>query len=121
MVDLIHNFGVRKRKRGASFNLTIDVTPEAMGKADQQSVGGVSEEQAIIVMDSPKMGFHGQSTMEIAHFSDLEEVPPSHEEAQVDIPLEQTANRPSQTMLSRAEHSRSLLPNQLLLYSYIPP
>ena len=67
------------------------------------------------------MGFHGQPTVKTAHLSDLEEVPPSHEEAQGDIPLEQTASRPSKAMLSRTGRSRSLLPNQLLLYSYIPP
>ena len=45
------------------------------------------------------MGFHGQLVVENAHLSDLEEVPPSHEEARRDIPSEQTASRPSQAML----------------------
>ena len=86
MADLIHNFSARKRKRGASFNRTTDVTPEAMGEADQHSVDWVSKEQAIIIMDSPEMSFHGQPAMETAHLSDLEEVPLSHEEARGDIP-----------------------------------
>ena len=43
MADLIHNFGARKRKRGANFNRTSDVTLEAMGEADQHSAGGGSE------------------------------------------------------------------------------
>ena len=81
MADLIHNFGVRKCKRGASFNRTTDVTPEAMGEADQHSTGGGSEERAIVVMDLLEMGFHGQPTMETTHLSDLEEVPLIHEEA----------------------------------------
>ena len=93
MADLIHNFGTQKCKQGASFNRTTDFTPEAMGEADQHSAGGGSEEQVIVVMDSPEMGFHGQPIVETAHFSDLEEVPLSHEEAQVDIPSEQTTSQ----------------------------
>ena len=124
MTDLIHNFGTRKRKRGASFNRTADVTPEAMGEADQHSAGGGSEKQVIVIMDSIEMGFHGQPAMETTHFSYLEKVPPSHKEAREGgrgIPSEQTTSRPSQAMLSWAGHSRSLLPDWLLLYSYIPP
>ena len=44
MDDLIHNFGTRKRKRGASFERTTDVTPEVMGEADRHSTGRGSEE-----------------------------------------------------------------------------
>ena len=121
MTDHIHNFGARKRKRGASFNQTADVTLEAMGEANQHSAGRGSKGQAIVVMDSLEMGFHGQPVVESTHLSDLEEVPPSHEEAPGDIPSEQTSSRPSQAMLSQAERSRLLLPDRLLLYSYIPP
>ena len=39
MADLIHNFSARKRKRGASFKQTTDVTLEVMGEADQHSIG----------------------------------------------------------------------------------
>ena len=95
MADLIHNFGTRKRKRGASFNRTADVTPKAMGEVDQHSADEGSEEQAIVVMDSHEMGFHGQPAVETAHLFDLEEVPPSHEEVRGDIPSEQTSSRPS--------------------------
>ena len=81
MDNLIHNFGVRKRKRGASFERTTDVTPKVMGEADQHSAGGGLEEQAIVVMDFPEMGFHGQPDVEIAHLTDLEEVHLTYEEA----------------------------------------
>ena len=59
--------------------------------------------------------------METTHLADLGEVPLTHEEVWEGIPLEQTASRPAKAMLSRAGRSRSLLPNRLLLYSYIPP
>ena len=59
MADLVHNFGARKSKRGASFRRVIDATPEMVGEADQHPTDRGSEEQAIVVMDSPEMGFHG--------------------------------------------------------------
>ena len=61
MADLVHNFGVRKHKRGASFKRTIDTTPEVVVEADQHPTDEGSDRQAIVVMDSPEMGFHGQS------------------------------------------------------------
>ena len=54
---------------------------EVVGEADQHSADGDSEEQAIDVMDSPEMGFHGQPALEPAHLADLGEVPLTHEEA----------------------------------------
>ena len=75
----------------------------------------------IVVMDSPKMGFHSQSAMETAHLANLGEVPITHEEVREGIPSEQTANRPAKAMSSQVRRSRSLLPDRLLLYSYIPP
>ena len=80
MPDLIHNFGARKGKRGASFKRTTDVTLEVMGEADQHSADGGSEEQVIVIMESPEIGFHGQPVVETAHLADLEEVPLTNEE-----------------------------------------
>ena len=59
MADLIHNFGARKREQGVIFKRTTDTTLEVVGEADQHTTDGGSEEQAIFVMDSPEMGFHG--------------------------------------------------------------
>ena len=80
MVDLVHNFGERKRKWGANFKLETDATPEVICEADQHPIGEGSEEQAIVIMDSPEMGFHRQPAMETAHLADLGEVPLTHEE-----------------------------------------
>ena len=93
MVDHVLNFGARKHKQGASFKRATDTTPEVVGEADQQPIEGGSERQAIVVMDLPKMGFHGQSTMETTPLADLGEVPLSHEEVREGIPLEQTTNQ----------------------------
>ena len=57
MADLIHNFGARKCKQGASFNRTADVAHKAMGEVDQHSADGGSGEQEIVIMDSLEMGF----------------------------------------------------------------
>ena len=77
MADLVHNFGARKRKRGASFKRTTDATPEVVGEVDQHPT---DDQQAIIVVDSPNMGFHGQSASETAPTENLGEVPRTHEE-----------------------------------------
>ena len=58
MVDLVHNFGARKHKRGASFKRATDATLEVVGKADEHPTGEGLDRQAIVVMESPKMGFH---------------------------------------------------------------
>ena len=67
------------------------------------------------------MGFHGQPAMETTHLADLGEVPLTHEEVREGIPSEQTASRLAKVTSSRVGRSRSLLPDRLLLYSYIPP
>ena len=64
MPDLVHNFGARKRKRGASFKRVIDATPEVTGEANQQPNDESSDVQAIVVSDLLEMGFHGQSAFE---------------------------------------------------------
>ena len=121
MADLIHKFNARKLKQGANFKRTTGVAPEVMGEADQHSANGGSEEQEIVIMDSPEMGFHGQPVVKTAHLAYLGEVPLTHKEARGGIPSKQTANRPAKAISSRARHSRSLLLDRLLLYSYIPP
>ena len=41
MDDLVHNFGARKRKRGANFKRATGATPEVAGDVSQQpSEGG---------------------------------------------------------------------------------
>ena len=59
MADLVPNFGTQKRKRGANFKRVTDATPEVVGDASQQPIGEGSDVQAIVVSDSPMMGFHG--------------------------------------------------------------
>ena len=80
MVDLVHNFDARKRKRGVRFKRVTEATLEVIGEASQQPIGESSDVQAIVVSDSPKMGSHGQSSSETALSMDLREVTPIHAE-----------------------------------------
>ena len=64
MVDLVHNFGAQKRKRGASFKRVTDATLEVVGEADQHPTEEGSDGKATVIMDSLEMGFHGQSASE---------------------------------------------------------
>ena len=91
MVDLVHNFGAQKCKRGASFKRAIGATLEVADEASQQPSGESSNVQAIAVSDSPKTGFHGQSALETTLVVDLGEVSPTHAEVQEDLPLKQIA------------------------------
>ena len=121
MSDLVHNFGARKRKRGASFKRVTNATLKVVGEADQHPTGEGSDGQAIVIMDSPEMGFHGQWASETMLSMDLGEVSLTHAEVREGIPLEQIASKPDKAMSSQSGSSRSLLLDRLLLNSYIPP
>ena len=86
MADLVHNFGARKRKRGASFKRATDATLEVVGEVDQHPTGEGSNGQVIVVIDSPLIGFHGRSAFETAPSADLGKVPLIHEEVRDGIP-----------------------------------
>ena len=77
--------------------------------------------QTIVVSDSLEMGFHGRSALETALSVDLGEVSSTHAEVHQDIPSEQIASRSDKAKSIQAGGSRSLLPDRLLLNSYIPP
>ena len=100
MADPVHNFGARKCKRGVSFNRATNDIPKVVGEADQHPTGGGSEEQAIVVMDSPEMGFHSQPTFESAPTTDSGEVPQIHEEVREGIPSGQITSRPDKATSS---------------------
>ena len=59
MANLVHNFGARKLKRGASFKRVTNATLEVVGESEQHPTSKGSDGQAIVIMDSLEMGFHG--------------------------------------------------------------
>ena len=58
--------------------------------------------QAIVVVDSPEMGFHGQSASKTMPMKNLREVPRTHEEVWEGIPLEEMSSRPNKATSSRS-------------------
>ena len=67
------------------------------------------------------MGFHGQVASETTLLVDLGEVFPTHAEVQEDIPSGQIVGLSDKAKSTRVGSSRPLLPDWLLLNSYIPP
>ena len=121
MANLVHNFGAWKSKRDASSKLAIDVTPKVVGEVDQHPTGKGSDGQAIVFVDSPEIGFHGQLASQTVATTDLGKVSLTHEEVWKGIPSEHITSRPDNSTSSRFGHNRSLLPDRLLLNLYIPP
>ena len=121
MAYLVHNFGAQKRKQGANFKWATSATPEVAGEASQQPSDESLDVQTIVVSDSPEMGFHGQSASEITLSVDLGEVSQTLAEVQEDIPSKNIVSRLDKAKPTWAGRSRSLLPDQILLNSYIPP
>ena len=115
MADLVHNFGARKHKRGASFKRVTDATLEVVGEADQHPISEGSDRQVIIIMDSPEIGFHGQSASETVLSEDLGKVFLTHAKVREGIPQEQISSRPDKATSSRSGHSKQLLLDRLLL------
>ena len=98
-----------------------DATLEVVGEADQNTTDEGLDGQAIVIMNSHEVGFHGQSTSETVLSADLGKVSLTHAEVQKDIPSKQIASRPNRATSSLSGRRRSLLPDWLLLNSYIPP
>ena len=92
-----------------------------VGEVDQHLTGEGSDRQAIFVVDSPEMGFHGQSASKTVPSSDLGDVPLNHEEVREGIPSKQIASRPDKATSSRSRNCKPLILDRLLLNSYIPP
>ena len=121
MADLVHNFDAQKRKQGASFKRVTDATLEGVGEANQHPTGEGSDRKAIVIMDSPQMGFYGQSASKTMLSANLGEVSLTHAEVRESISLEEIASRPNKATSSRPGLSKPMLPDRLLLNSYIPP
>ena len=92
-----------------------------VGEAYQHLTGEGLDGQAIVIMDSLEMGFHGQSASETTLSADLGEVSLTNAEVQEDITSEQIASRLEKATSSRSRRRKSLLPDRLFLNSYIPP
>ena len=116
MSDLVHNFAARKRKRDVSFKWVADAIPEVVGGEglDVQAI------VAIVILGSPDMGLNDQSALENATLVESREASPTPTAIQLIHPPEQASSRPERPRYTRVERSRPLLPDRLLLNSYLP-
>ena len=114
MSDLVHNFATRKRKRNASFKWVVDAIPEVAG-------GEGSDVQAIVISGLPEIGLNDQPTLENTSLVESGEAFPTLLMIQVIHPLEQASGRPERPRYTRAERSKPLLLDRLLLNSYLRP
>ena len=83
--------------------------------------GEGSDVQAIVISSSPEMDLNDQPALENTTLVESREASPTPVMIQVIHPPEQVSGRPERPLYTQAEHSRPLLPDQLLLNSYLPP
>ena len=117
MSDLIHNFATRKRKQDASLKQAADANPEVAEGSGQPCSDEGSEVQAIIISSSPEMGLNDQSTLENVTLAESREASSILTAIQV-VHLPEQSDRAKYTRVGRR---RSLLPDHMLLNSYLPP
>ena len=90
----------------------------------EMSFHGQSSSETTLLVDLGEVsstGFHGQSASELAPLVESGEVSPTPVEVREDIPLVQVVGRSDRVKSMLAGRSRFMLPDRLLLNSYIPP
>ena len=121
MLDLIHNFVARKRKRDAGLEQAADAIPEVDGGSDQPHLEEGSEVQAIVISGLPEMGLNEQPALENVTLEESREASPVPTAIHVVHPPEQATGQSDRAKYTRVGHRRSLLPDRMLLNSYLPP
>ena len=77
--------------------------------------------QAIVISGFPEMGLNDHPNLENATLVESREASPTPAAIQVIHHPEQASGRPERPLYTWAEHSKSLLPDRMLLNSYLPP
>ena len=121
MSDLIHNFAARKRKRDASLEQVASALLELAGGSGQPCSDEGSEVQAIVISGSLEMGLNDQPALENVTLVESREASPVPAAIQVIHPPELSAGQSSGAKYTRAGRRRPLLPDRMLLNSYLPP
>ena len=121
MLDLIHNFAARKRKRDASLEQAADAIPKVDGGSDQPRLEEGSEVQAIVISGFPEIGLNEKPTLENVTLAESREASPVPTTIQVVHPPEQASGQSDRAKYTRVGRRRSLLPDHMLLNSYLPP
>ena len=120
MSDLIHNFAARKQKRDASLEKAADALPEVDGGSGQPRLTKGSEVQAIVILGSPEMGLNDQLALENITLAESREASPVPAAIQVVHPSEQAVGQSDRAKYIQAGRRGPLLPDRILLNSYLP-
>ena len=98
-----------------------DAPPEVVRGSGQPRSDEGSEVQAIVISRSPEMGLNDHPTLENVTLVESREASPIPASIQVVHPPEQAVGQPDRAKYTRIKRRRLLLPDRMLLNSYLPP
>ena len=114
---LLDRYAIRKRKRQES----SEREPDWAEGLNRSTTDGDSEMQAIVIPSSPKMGSGDRPGLEDVSLGELREATLIPFALQVIHPLDWVESHPYMPKLAQAGGKRPLLPDRILLNSYLPP
>ena len=121
MSDLAYNFASRKRKRDAILEQAVDVVPEVVRGSSQPGPDGGSEVQAIVISGSLKMSLNDQPVTRNVTMEESREASPVPATLQVVHPPKEATSKLDRAKYTRTGHRKQLLPDRMLVNSYLPP
>ena len=121
MSGLVHNFASRKRKRDVILEQATNVVPERARGLSQPCLDRGSEVQAIVILGSPKMSVDNQPAMGNITLEESREASPVPAALQVVHLPEQATSQLDRAKYTQTSHRKPLLPNRMLVNSYLPP
>ena len=120
MSGLVHNFAARKRKRDAMLEQSANAIFEGARGSSQPCPDGGSEVQAIVISGSPEMSVDVQPAMGNVTLEESREGSLVPTALQVVHPLEQATGQVDRAKYTRAGRRKPLLPDRMLVNSYLP-
>ena len=121
MSGLIHNFDARNRKRDVILEQVANVVPNVAGGSGQLFPDGGSEVQTIVISGSPEMGLNDQPALRNVTLAESKEASPVPAAIQVVYPPEQAISQSNRAKYTRTGRRKPLLPNRMLVNSYLSP
>ena len=117
MTGLLDHYAARKRK----WEEEAEREAEGTGGSVRPLMDGGLEIQTIVILASPEMGSNDQPGSENIACEELREEALIPSALQVVHPSERMESRPGATGLALTRRKRPLLPDQILINSYLPP
>ena len=117
MTGLLDRYVARKRKRQES----TERGPDQVEGSSRLATDGDSEMQEIVITGSPEIGSSDRPGPEDIALGEPREATPILPALQAIHPPDWAESQPDMPKLARTGSKRSLLPDQILLNSYLPP